>query len=141
MAKKHHPKNPRLKAVEKSRHKKVALNQAIPVNIGVNNLPVKEKRLGWFAMSAQLLDALTFEQCQKIFSNFVIVRAEPMPKQPIFKYQAFSPLFEPYLSKVSPPPWYDVKVKLIPPKKPDGKMRIQVTAKKREQSRIIRPGG
>ena len=139
MAKKRHPKNPRFKEIEKEGKKKESpLGQAIPINPGVVNEPVREKRLGWFAVSAQMIDMITFEQCQEFFGHFVIIKAEPDPKRSVFRYLAFSPLFEPHESRLTSWPWYDINVKLSPPEEPDGK--ITVTATKREQKRIIVPG-
>ena len=140
MTRKRHPKNPRLKAIEKESKKESMLGQAIPINPGVVNEPVREKRLGWFAISAQMIDTITFEQCQEFFSHFVIIKADPDPKRPVFRYLAFSPLFEPHESRLTSWPWYDINVKLSPPDKPEGKMKTTVTATKREQKRIIIPG-
>ena len=141
MTKKQHPKNPRLKEIEKEGKKPSPLHTAIPVNPDVNNQPVKEMRLGWFFVVAKMIDLFTFKQCQDFFKNFVIVRCHPKKNNPeIFEYLAFSPLFEPYESKLHPPPAYDVKIKLDIPIRSNGKMRAIVTARKIEQTRIITPG-
>ena len=139
MTRKRHPKNPRLKAIEKEGKKESMLGQAIPINLGVINEPVREKRLGWFAVAAQMIDIITFEQCQDFFSHFVIVRCTLL-KNNIFEYLAFSPLFEPHEYKLSPSPRYKINVKLEPPGKSEKKMKVIVTAEKIEKKLIIVPG-
>lgn len=55
---------------------------------------IAENRFGEFSVNPQLLHEMTDEALRRLYSDFVIVRAEYMYVSGSIRYTAFSPLFK-----------------------------------------------
>jgi len=79
-----------------------------PGNVAENAL-IKENRIGVFLASVDLLRALPDDLLRRVFSHFMIVRAEALFDNASIRYCAYSPLFA-QVEEKDEPPSYEITV-------------------------------
>lgn len=60
----------------------------------IYNEVIANRRIGQFSLSRDMLEYASAQQCQQLFSHFIIVRAEYMMLSNRIEYQAYSHLFD-----------------------------------------------
>ena len=133
MKKKMHKQNPRIKQIVKDA-KPDDEQKKVKMVFSEKNHVVKENRHGLFDVAAGLFDDMPWPMCQQLMKHFLIIEAGMIKGQPIFRFHAFSPLFDKVSALEKDVPTYMIKVK-------GDKGKITVKAEKVKKSKILTPDG